>query len=111
VEYVHGATTQDDLHAVAIVELVGYNRLWRRGSIMRSLPLGISAIATVSLDGSGRRLGWGALLHVKNRFSIGVAWRDLGAGRHTTWLVSADLGALFLHTSQQLRQQFRFGAQ
>lgn len=109
VEYAHGATTQSDLHAVAIVELVGYNRLWHQGSLLRDLPLGVSAITTVSLDGSGKRIGWGGMVHVRNRFSLGVARRDVGNGMETTWLMSTDLGALFLNANQRVRDQFRFG--
>lgn len=111
VQFVRGNQSPDDTSAVAIVELVGYNRLWSQGSVLRDLPLGISAIATVSLNEQGDRLGWGAMVHIKNKFSIGAARRDVGTGKKTTWLVSVDLGALLLKVDEEVKNRVRFSSE
>lgn len=93
--------------AVAVVELVGYNRLeWRDDSVV-SWPLGVSIIATISPESRGQTLGWGGMIHINNTYSIGFARRDLGSGAETTWLVSVDLSELFLETQQKARRTFR----
>ena len=95
-------------NAVALVELIGYNRLWHPDSIMRGFPLGVSGIMTVSLGDAGDRLGWGAMIHFRNKLSIGAARRSIGNGEETTWLLSVDLGKLFLQVDEQVIEKFRF---
>jgi hypothetical protein len=111
VEYVDSDDSgQSATRAVAIVELIGYNKFARmkngRWEPM-DWPIGGSIISTISLDGNGSQFGYGAMLHVKNNLSFGVARRKFSGAYETTWLMSVDLGALFLDVAADAKQKFR----
>lgn len=108
-EYVRNA--EDDYNAVAIIELIGYNRWSKSNSGLGKFAIGASLIATVSLDGQGDRLGWGAMVHVNNKYSFGAARRHLGMGTETVWLISVDLGKLITNVDAQAKNAFRFGGE
>ncbi|KAF1721701.1 hypothetical protein CSC75_05665 [Pseudoxanthomonas wuyuanensis] len=97
-----------EFNAVALVEVIGYKWLKYAGDGSSGRTYGGSLIATVSPESSGKRVGWGAMVHLTEKFSVGIARRDLGRdGDETTWLVSADLGKLLDMTSLQERLDFR----
>jgi hypothetical protein len=110
-EYVSGgAGNQDAYNAVAVVEIIGYNRfVWGQGDDSKRRPFGASLVAAYSGDGQGDRTGYGVMLHVNNKWSIGAIQRDTGFGDETTWLISGDLMKTFLGKSAELRQKFRSG--
>lgn len=93
---------------VGVIELIGYNRLrWREDGRMSRWPLGLSVVAAWAPETVGDNFGYGLMLHAKNDYSIGIIRRDTGAGRETTWLLSVDLGKLFLEKSEEAREKFR----
>jgi hypothetical protein len=97
-----------EFNAVALVELIGYNRLVYPTEGRAGRSYGASIIATVSPESDGNRIGWGAMIHFTEKLSLGVARRDLGRdGDETTWLLSADLGRMFGTTSEADRAEFR----
>jgi hypothetical protein len=94
--------------AVAIVEIIGYNKFAHKDGMPLKWPIGISVISTISLDNNGDRFGYGAMLHLKNNFSIGVARRKFGGKKETTWLLSADLGKLITKATAEAQEKFKF---
>lgn len=94
-------------NAVALVEVIGYNRLRYASDDRRAGTFGASLIATISPESAGRRVGWGALVHLGEHVSIGAARRDLGRGTATTWLVSVDLARWLGAPEAQARTAFR----
>lgn len=108
-EYVRDV--EDDYNAVAIIELVGYNRWTKASSRLGKFALGASLIATVSPGSQGERVGWGAMAHVNNKYSFGAARRDVGMGTETVWLVSVDIGKLITKVDAQARNAFRFSGE
>lgn len=97
-----------EFNAVALVEVIGYNRLSYAADGKAGRSYGASIIATVSPESGGNRFGWGVMLHATDKLSIGVARRDLGRGDdETVWLMSADLAKLFNLTSQEAQKKFR----
>lgn len=107
VEYVRKG--ENDVNAVAIVELIGYNRWGIGGGRLSDVALGASITATVSLGSQGERLGWGAMVHINNAYSVGAARRDIGMGTETVWLISVDVGELITKVDGEARTAFRFG--
>ena len=109
VEYVGGGIENEVAYeTVAIVELVGYNRLrWKDDGPQSAWPIGISAIASYTPETIGDRGGYGFMVHIRNNFSIGATRRETELGDETTWLISVDLSKLFINKSQELRNRFR----
>ncbi len=96
------------LRPAAVVEVLGYNRLCVAGPDCR-WSLGGALVATITPDGRGGEVGWGAMVHLNRSVSFGVARRHLHDGPETTWLISGDLGRLFLAASEKARERFRLG--
>ena len=109
IEYLGGGIENEAAYnTVPIVELVGYNVLrWRSDGPQLKWPVGFSAIASYTPATTGDRVGYGIVLHVGNDFSVGVTQRDTGSQQERTWLLSIDLGKLFLEKSQEARERFR----
>ena len=93
----NGKTGGNEFNAVAVVDLIGYNRLDWGNNVLSNWALGASLIATISPESAGDTFGWGGMIHLNNKYSFGVARRDLGNGTETTWLFSVDLGRLILN--------------
>lgn len=110
-EYVgSGPQNESAYDAVGIVELIGYNQWsYKAGSFLKRWPLGISAVATYTPETTGDRVGYGAVIHIKQNLSIGATRRDTGDGTETTWLLSVDFMKLFLEKSAEEKEAFRFG--
>ncbi|TYT24954.1 hypothetical protein FZO89_00905 [Luteimonas viscosa] len=97
-----------ELNAIALVEVIGYNRLSYAADGSSGRSFGGSIITTVSPESGGKRFGWGAMMHFTDRISLGVARRDLGRGEgETTWLLSADVGKLLNLTPEEEQKAFR----
>ncbi len=97
-----------EFNALALVEVVGYNRLSYGSDGKSGRSYGASIIAIVSPESGGKRFGWGAMLHANDKVSFGVARRDLGRGNdETVWLMSADLAKLLNLTSSEAQKSFR----
>ena len=94
--------------AVAIVEIFGYNRFASKNGSPKKWPVGGSLITTVSLDNNGDRFGYGAMLHLRNNLSIGVARRDFAGESEWTWILSADLGKLLTKTTEEAKEKLQF---
>ena len=112
-EYVGGGVENEQAYGpVALVEVIGYNRFrWKNSaSGMSRVPLGASVVAKYTSDNTGDRAGIGALVHVRNEWSVGFTRRDTGAGTQTTWLVSADLFKAALRKGGKARGQVRCGS-
>jgi hypothetical protein len=113
VEYVESDENGDSQYnAVAIIEVLGYNRLrWGSDGLLSKFPLGVSAITTISLSDKGDRFGYGGMIHINNKFSLGAAKRDSGSGsgsgKETVWFLSVDLGELFRNNDESVKKTFR----
>ena len=108
-EYVGGGTENEAAYnTVPIVELLGYNvlRLRRNGPPLKR-PIGFSTIASYTPATTGDNVGYGVMVHIGNDFSVGFTQRDTGLQQERTWLVSVDLGKLFLQKSQETKERFR----
>ena len=109
IEYVGGGIENKAAYnTVPIVELLGYNvlRLRRDGPPLKR-PIGFSTIASYTPALTGDNVGYGVMIHIGNDLSVGVTQRDTGLQQDTTWLVSVDLGKLFLQKSQETKERFR----
>lgn len=111
-EYVGGGTQNETSYeAIVIGEIIGYNRFGsgqQDGRLFSGRPaLGASIVATYSPDNTGDHLGYGVLFHVWNAYSLGVTRRDTGAGKETTYLLSADFMRIVLKPSEFLMKEFR----
>jgi hypothetical protein len=111
-EYVGGGARNERAYdAIVYAELLGYNRFGdslKGGSFMSGRPaLGGSIVATYTPDNTGDRVGYGIMLHAFNTFSLGATRRDTGAGKETTYLLSADFMRIVLKPSEALMKHFR----
>jgi hypothetical protein len=109
VEYVSGGLAVERAYnLIGVVEVIGYNRLrWNKDGPYSQWPLGFSIVASYIPATPGDDWGYGFMLHVRNRYSLGVTRRDTGAGDETTWVFSVDLNRLFLAKSEEARALFK----
>jgi hypothetical protein len=112
VEYVGGGEQNESAYDFVIMtELIGYNRIrWpnrRHVSPSRLPALGAAVVATYTPDNTGDRVGYGLMVHINHKYSVGATRRDTGAGEETTWLLSVDLMRLLLKPSYEDIKNFR----
>ena len=108
-EYVaDGTGGESATSAVAIVEVIGYNRFADSDGDPLLVPIGGSLITTISLDSRGDRIGYGGMVHLWNTVSLGVARREFGDRAEATFLLSTDLARLFLKVPEDLRRRVKF---
>ena len=97
-----------NINAIGIIELFGYNRLkWGKDSLLNDWPLGISVIASISLSSQGDRIGYGGMVHFKNKYSVGLTQRNFDNGNEIIWLFSVDFGDFFLNVEDDTKKKFR----
>lgn len=79
-----------------VVDLIGYNRWsWKADGSM-GFAIGASAIISLGDHVNMDDIGWGGMLHVNNKWSVGMTF---GSGKQTV-LVSADVAQLWNKVSE-----------
>lgn len=94
-------------NTIGIVEILGYFRFGSPKKFPTKWPVGGSIISTVALDSNGERYGWGALLHLKESLSIGVAKGFVG-NSDIRFLITVDIGKFWLRKKTEVQNKFKF---
>lgn len=104
-EYVEDAAEGSRFEEAVVVDLIGYNRWWWNSDGSMGFAVGASLIAAVSDRAGSDDFGWGAMVHVNNRWSLGITDHDGDLGI----LVSADLADLWTKVSEKKKNWLMTG--
>ena len=104
-EYAEDEPEGNRFAGVVLVDVLGYNRWsWKKDGSM-GLALGASAILVMGDHANMDDIGWGAMLHVNHKFSVGVTF----LGDTQTFLVSGDVAQLWTKVSEFRKKKMMTG--
>ena len=101
-QWIDGAESSSQLHASGIVEIIGHNR-WKWDGAEMTQAFGWSLVASYTNLSGQDNWGYGAMVHWRNKFSLGVTDTDGDLGV----FVNANLSDLFFERKAKYQQYLK----